>query len=151
MSYIFEHEIREDTPADVELFGKKSVRLPLSDSMRLMLDFTYSTIVQFPKYEKHGGLAAEIRANTWLLQELILTARQYQKFKPTESRAKAQIARLERIVVQHELLKFKVRAAVDRKYINLESYGKWARHLVGIGQQVGGWLRHLRESKGTAL
>lgn len=79
-------EIRKDVSADVDLFGPKSTRLSLSDSMRLMLAFTYKHIKQFPNYEKHSGLAAEIRANTWLLQELILTARQYQKYRPTEAR-----------------------------------------------------------------
>lgn len=143
--------IREDTSSDLDLFGPKAVRLPLSDSMRLMLAFTYKHIKQFPNYEKHSGLAAEIRANTWLLQELILTARQYQKYRPTEARAKAQITRLERLDARHEVLKMQVRTAADIRYISLKVYGEWAVHLVDIGRQIGGWLKSVIEAKGSAL
>ena len=151
MRHISTKQIREEVAADVEQFGRRSARLPLSDSMRTLLFFTYGAVQQFPKYEKHSGLAAEIRSSTWLLQELILTARRYQRLPPTDSRMRAQIDRLERIRIRHEVLKMQVRTAADRKYISLEMYGQWARHLVEIGRQIGGWLASLYEAKGAAL
>lgn len=150
MRHMSIEQIRAETEADVQLFGKKSAQLPLNDAMRILAHSIYGAVKEFPNYEKRGGLATEITSSLWELQELILTARAYQRQRVTESRHRAQIGRLERISVRYDVLKMQIRTAVDRRYICFDVYEKLAKHLVFVGRQVGGWLRDLR-AKGAAL
>jgi len=60
--------------------------------------------------------------------------------------ARERAALLRRVNLDLEILRFQTRLATDLRALPLRGQGTAARMLEGIGAQVGGWLRSLREA-----
>lgn len=103
----------------------------ISDFYDFMLWLIHHT-EQFPRHHRYSlGLAMESRLQTILT--LLLRA------KYTKGETKA--GHLSDANIELEVLRFQIRLAKDLKVLPVKSQEHAARQLLGIGSQIGGWLK----------
>lgn len=92
-------------------------------------------IAKFPRNQRYT-LGERIENKLFGLLELLIEA-QYSKDK---------IAILKKANLETEQLRYLFRLSHDLRLISLKAYELSARDLLGIGSQVGGWLKHEKAS-----
>ncbi len=104
--------------------------LLLRKAVEEMIVWAHRPLQQFPKSERHV-LAAEMRRTMYELLRLVITAN-HRYYKKTT---------LQDMDVQLDLLRSQVRIAQQLEYLKFKDYEGWARHLSGVGNLLGGWLK----------
>ena len=103
----------------------------ISDFYDFMLWLIHHT-EQFPRQHRYSlGIAVENRL------QAILTLLLRAKYTKGETKA----AHLNDANIELEVLRFQLRLAKDLKVLPINSHGHAAQVMLGIGSQLGGWLK----------
>ena len=108
-------------------------RLLILDKAETLLDETYVTTRQYPKYEKFI-LAAETRKKAEELLLLIIRAEKKYYKKTT----------LQDADILLEYIRNLFRFAVQQHYMNTKRYEIMARITTELGKMLGGWIKQQR-------
>ena len=103
--------------------------LALKLAARKMMAYGYNALIQIPKSEKHV-IGADVRtAMHSVMWHIIMCEKSY--YKNTTLRD---------LDVSLENLRVLVSILYELKFINIEPYEIWSRHLNEMGNQIGGWI-----------
>lgn len=108
----------------------KVTDLLIRQKTEAMIEWAYTALRQFPKWERHV-LSAEIRHTLWsLLRLIVLCNKRYYK-KTT----------LQDLDAELDLLRAQVRLAFGQGYLDLRRYEHWSGLNDEIGRMIGGWIK----------
>ena len=111
--------------------------LELARSCEDLIKYGYVALRRFPKSERHV-LSQELRVSLWrMLRMAVAIGKRYHK-KTT----------LQDLDIEVELMRRKIRLAMELEFLPFKQYEVWARHLDEVGRIVGGWIQRVRLSSG---
>jgi hypothetical protein len=111
--------------------------LELARSCEDLTKYAYVALRRFPKSERHV-LSQELRNGLWRMLRLAVTiGKRYHK-KTT----------LQELDIEVELMRRKIRLAMELEFLPFKQYEVWARHLDEVGRITGGWIQRLKPASG---
>lgn len=107
----------------------KYQELPIKLATRRMMLYGYNALRQIPKSEKHV-LGADIRSTMHQIMSCVIACEK-SHYKTTTFRE---------LDIALENLRVLVGIAFEMKFIAMNTYENWSKHLADVGNQIGGWI-----------
>lgn len=107
----------------------KYQELAIKLATRKMMLYGYNALRQIPKSEKHV-LGADVRTAMHRLMDCVIACEK-SYYKNTT---------LRELDIALESLRVLVGIAFELKFIAIDAYENWSKHLADVGNQIGGWI-----------
>jgi hypothetical protein len=108
---------------------KPATELAIIQKLDDMITYCYQVTKQFPRSEK-PGLARELREDCWKLMKLVVQCNKRYHKKTT----------MQDVDTAHEVLRRKIRKAMELELIPFRKYQHWSGLNDEIGRMIGGWI-----------